>query len=140
MKKRIRRKVGDVFQISLPNGRYAYGRIYRDASVGIYRKITDEPRNPPIGSRDFMFHVGMYDDIIKSGEFPIVGRDPFENSESEWPPPNFIKDQISGEYSVYHKGEIRKASESECKGLEEAAVWDSHHIVDRIMHNSDHGS
>lgn len=136
MKKRIRRKVGDVVQISLPDGRYAYGRLYRDASVGVYRTITNEPQNPPIGSRDFMFHVGIYEDVIRSGEFPVVGRDPFDDPESEWPPPNYIKDKISGEYSIYHKGEIREASESECKGLEEAAVWHSHHIVDRIMQNS----
>ena len=140
MKKKIRRRVGDVFQLSLPDGRYAYGRIYRDASVGIYRTITDEPQNPPIGSRDFIFHVGMYDDIITSGQCPIVGRDPFENPESEWPPPYYMKDKISGEYSLYHKGEIRPASEFECRGLEEAAVWDLHHIVDRIMQNSDQSS
>lgn len=133
MPKKIRFKVGDVFQISLPDGKYAYGRIYRDASVGVYEQVSDLPGEPPIGSRAFMFIVGMYEDVLTSGKCPIVGFDGFEDEQSQWPPPNFIKDKISGKYSIYYKGEIRRASEEECKGLEEAAVWDLHHIVDRIM-------
>jgi hypothetical protein len=131
--RKIRPKVGDVIQIALPDGRYAYGRIYKDASVGIYRQVTNEPDQPPVGSRDFMFNVGIYDDIVTSGECPIVGHDPFKDSESSWPAPNCIIDPISGEYSIYHKGEIRAASEVECEGLEEAAVWDLQHIISRIM-------
>jgi len=133
-KKKIRPKIGDVFQIALPNGKYAYGRIYNDASVGIYRTVTDKPSMPPIGSRDFLFNVGMYDDVLKSGECPIVGQDKFTNGESDWPLPQYIKDIITGEYSIYYKGKIRKSSKKECKGLEETAVWGMEHIIPRIMH------
>jgi hypothetical protein len=132
-KKKIKFKVGDVFQISLSNGKYTYGRVYRDASVGIYNHISERPNEPPIGSRDFMFIVGMYDDVLSSGKCPIIGYDGFEDQESEWPPRYFIKDKISGKYSIYYKGEIKPSSEEECEGLEEAAVWDLHHIVDRII-------
>jgi hypothetical protein len=86
-KKTILAKVGDVFQIGLLNGKYAYGRVYKDASVGVYREITDSPNLPPIGSRDFLFNVGMYKDILSSDEFPIVGFNPFKDGESAWPPP-----------------------------------------------------
>ncbi len=133
MSKKHEIKVGDVFQISLPNGKYAYGRVYKDASVGIYRQVTDEPRQPPIGSRDFLFYVGLYQDVLKSGKWPIIGHDKFENSESAWPPPYCIKDILSGEYEIYHKGAIKKSTAEDCRDLEEAAVWDSPHIVDRIM-------
>lgn len=133
MKKNVRVKLGDVFEIPLPNGKYAYGRVYDDAGVGIYKKISTSPNSPPIGSREFIFHVGMYSDILKSGEWRIVGNDPFQKGESEFPPPFFIKDALSGEFSIYHKGEIKEFSEEKCKNLEEAAVWDSYHIVERIM-------
>lgn len=123
---------GDVFQISLPNGQFAYGRVYRDASVGIYRKITDKMNQPPIGSRDFMFFVGMYEDVLSKGKVPIVGKDPFDNEEASWPPPYSIKDKITGAYRLYHKGKMRPSSKSEAAGLEPAAAWDLHHIVDRI--------
>jgi hypothetical protein len=32
-----RPKVGDIVEINLPDGQYAYGRVLRDASIGIYR-------------------------------------------------------------------------------------------------------
>ena len=67
-------RVGDIFQIPLPNGRFAYGKVFRDASVGIYDTIFDAPAQPPIKS-SFAFIVGLYDDILKSGVWPIIGHE-----------------------------------------------------------------
>ena len=53
--------------------------------------------------------------------------------KQNWPPPAFIKDPISGEFSIYYKREIRPSDKDECKNLERAAVWEYAHIVDRIM-------
>lgn len=131
--KRIKPKLGDVLEIPLPNGAFAYGRLYNDAGFGVYNKITESPKHPPIGLRDFLFNVGIYDDIARNGEWEIVGNDPFGTDECTYPPPTFILDSLSGEYSIYYKGEIVPASESECAGLEETAVWDSHHIIERIL-------
>ena len=135
-KKRKRQiaKVGDVFEIALPDGRFAYGRVYRDVGVAIYRRISRIPNTPPIGSRDFLFQVGMYRAVLTNCEVRIVGRDPFTKGEDEWPPPKCIKDVLSGGFEIYHKGKIRESSATECKGLERSAVWDLHHIVDRILH------
>jgi hypothetical protein len=90
------------------------------------------PAEPPINSA-FAFIVGLYDDILKSGIWPIVSHEPFSSVEAEWPPPACIKDVISGGYSIFHKGEIRTSTKSECVGLETAAVWDADHVIDRIM-------
>ena len=132
--KKIRPKIGDVFQITLPNSKYAYGRVYKDASIGIYKYLSDEPNSPPIGSRDFLFIVGMYNDLLKTGELPIIGQDKFTSEESAWPPPTFIKDPISGAYSIYYQGLIRDAKVGEWIALECAAVWDLNHIIERILH------
>jgi hypothetical protein len=126
-------KVGDVFQIPLPDGRFAYGRVYKDASVGIYTAVTREPFHPPIGSRDFIFTVGLYKYVLEDGEWPIVGFDPFAPSESEWPPPNYVRDVISGTYQIYHQGKLKDASASDAAGLEQAAVWDAPDVIDRIV-------
>lgn len=126
-------KVGDVFEIPLPDGRFAYGRIYRDASIGIYREVSEKPKSPRIGSRDFLFTVGMYSDVPSINNWPKVGKDPFPTTESEWPPPMFVRDVISGSYQIYHKGTFRDADPGEASDLEEAAVWDSDHIIDRIV-------
>jgi immunity protein 26 of polymorphic toxin system len=124
-------KLGDVVQITLPTDRYAYGRVLRDASVAFYRETTDDPGQPPIGSRDFQFVVGVYDDVLKDS--PVVGHDPSRHPEEDWPPPYCVRDPISGEVKLYHKGAMRPASAEECEGLEPAAVWDLQHLVDRLM-------
>jgi hypothetical protein len=128
--RRRRPNVGDVVQIDLPGGRYASGRVLRDASIAIYGRVSDLPAEPPIGSRDYAFVVGVYDDAVSA--WPVVGHDPSRNADDDWPPPNVINDSITGEVSIYHKGVIRPASGEECEGLEPAAVWDSHHIIERI--------
>jgi hypothetical protein len=128
----IRPKAGDVFQIPLPDDRLAYGKVFRDASVGVYEQVFNSIQELPIES-SFAFIVGLYDDILKSGAWPIIGHEPFESEEAEWPPPCVVKDIISGSYSIYHKGQLRPSTEGECQGLEAAAVWDSHHVVDRIL-------
>jgi len=120
-------RVGDIFEIPLPNGRFAYGKVFRDASVGIYETVSDTPMRPPIQSA-FAFVVGLYEYILADGIWSIVGQEPFESTDAEWPPPYFIKDPISGDYSRYHKGVITESSETECRGLEQAAVWDADDI------------
>ena len=124
---------GDVFQIPLPDGRFAYGRVYDDASVGIYCEISDEPFQPPLGSRSFLFTVGLYSDILEKGEWEIIAKDPFTIEESTWPPPYYVKDDFFGNYQIYHQGVLRPAEPQEIIGLEKAAVYDKHHIVERII-------
>ena len=66
---------GSVIQLPLPDGRFAYGRVYRDAAVCFYRYATRLPSEPPIGLRNFAFCVGVYDDVVASWE--VVGVDGF---------------------------------------------------------------
>jgi hypothetical protein len=135
--KKKRPKVGSVVEIPLPTGKYAYGRLYEDAGIGIYRKISVRPGNPPVGSRDFLFVVGVYEDVLTSGKWPVVGEDSFPSGEDTWPPPSCIIDPISGEYSIYRHGKITPALPEECQGLEIAAVWGANHIVDRILNGGE---
>jgi hypothetical protein len=126
-------QVGDVIQVTLPSGRYAYGRVLRDASVAFYRKTTAEPGVPPVGSRDYQFVVGVYDDVLTSEDVSVVGHDPSQDHEDDWPPPSSIRDPISGAMRIYHHGQMRDATTEETKGLEPAAVWDLNHLTDRLM-------
>lgn len=114
--RRRRPNVGDVIQIELPCGRYAYGRVLRDASVAFYRQTSTRPGEAPIGSREYQFVVGVYDDLLKAEDWPIVGKDPSHNPDEDWPPPQRVTDPITKAVSVYHKGAIRPA----------------HHLVGRL--------
>ena len=127
---RRRPNVGDVVQFQLPDGSWAYGRVLHDASVAFYRGRSREPGEPPIGSREFEFVVGVYDDVL--GEAEVVGHDPSVSEREDWPPPNFIPDPISGSYQIYERGQTRPASPDECLGLERAAVWDRAHLLERL--------
>jgi hypothetical protein len=126
-------QVGDVIQLTLPSGRYAYGRVLRDASVAFYSETTAEPGLPPLGSRDYQFVVGVYDDVLTSAGVAVVGHDPSQAPEDDWPPPNSIRDPISGAMRIYHHGHMRAVTPGESEGLEPAAVWDFHHLIDRLM-------
>jgi hypothetical protein len=129
--------VGDIFQVPLPDGRFAYGKVFRDASVGIYDTVFDSPVKLPIKS-PFAFFVGLYKYILEDGIWPIVGHEPFASTDEEWPPPYFIRDVISGDFSLYHKGVIRPSLETECRGLEEAAAWDADDVIDRIVRTNEY--
>ncbi|MDR6726142.1 hypothetical protein J2W91_004648 [Paenibacillus amylolyticus] len=125
-------KLGDIYAIPLPNGKFAFGRRLKDASIAIYDHIGDSIEALP-KEEDYQFTVGVYDDVLKSGNWPFVENRPYLDENEAWPPPACIIDRISGEYSIYHLGEIRTSDRKECEGLEMAAAWDAHHIVDRIM-------
>lgn len=68
-----------------------------------------------------------------SRRIPVVGRDPFSDEESSWPPPQYVKDAISGAYSLYHKGAMRPSTAAECAHLEPVAAWRLTQIVSRIV-------
>ncbi|RHW42309.1 hypothetical protein D1B31_04785 [Neobacillus notoginsengisoli] len=130
--KRIRIKIGDVYAIPLPNGKYAFGRIFKDGGIGIYKYIGENIEDIP-KVEEYQFIVGIYEYVLKSGDWTVVENRPFKSDGEAFPPPFCIIDSISGEYSIYQKGEIRSATKSECEGLEVAAVWADNHIIDRIM-------
>ena len=125
-------RIGDVVQFALPNGRFAYGRVLTEG-VAFYRETTDEPGQPPVGSRDYQFVVGVYDDVVRSPEHPVVGHDPSADDEDDWPPPQCVRDVISGGWSIYHKGEMRPSSAEQCSGMEPVAAWDERHLVERLL-------
>lgn len=90
-----------------------------------------QPGQPPVGSRDFAFCVGVYRDLVLRWE--RVGLDPLSDDEDDgWPPPTAVQDPISGAFRIYQRGEMRSATADEAAGLEAAAVWDEQHLLPRL--------
>jgi len=126
-----RPKPGAVIRLALPDGRFAFGRVYRDATVCWYGDAGFDPDSPPIGSRDFLFCTGVSDDAVKG--WTVCGLDPFQPDEDDgWPPPTSVRDPITGRFKIYYRGAMREADEAEAATLEPAAVWDEHHLVGRL--------
>ena len=129
-KRRLR--LGDIYEIPLSDGNNAYGRLYKGYTLAIYNKTCNSVDELPL-NEDYMCLVAVYKDLLQDGLWPIVGFRGFQNEEDAWPPPKCVVDALTGEGSLYYKGEIIPCSYEECKDLEIAAVWDRHHLVDRLM-------
>jgi|BioPla2DNA2_1021312.scaffolds.fasta_scaffold48827_3 hypothetical protein len=129
-KRRLR--LGDIYEIQLPNGMNAYGRLFKECTLGIYaircKSINELPEN-----EIYECYVAVYKDLLQNGEWKIVGNRKFESEDDAWPPPKCIIDSITKVGSLYYKGVVTPCSYEECKDLEVASVWDKHHLVDRLM-------
>ena len=134
MKKRLR--LGDIYEIPLPNGKNAYGRLYREYTLGIYKSRCDSVDELP-SKEEYEFFVGVYKDLLQDGKWEIVGNRKFDNDEESWTPPRCVVDAITKKGSLYYKGEISPCTYDECKNLEVVAAWDRHHVIDRLMGKAD---
>jgi hypothetical protein len=132
--RRIRYAMGDVVQIPLSDGRFAFGRVLNDAAIAVYAIVSREtkPVEEVVGS-EIAFCVGVFDTAIRDGSWPIIGSCAFQNDEDSWPPPTFVQDVIDPrKYSICEKGEVRPASAKEVRGLEPAQIYKPEHLVERI--------
>ena len=90
MKKRLR--LGDIYEIPLPNGKNAYGRLYREYTLGIYKSRCDSVDELP-SKEEYEFFVGVYKDLLQDGKWEIVGNRKFDNDEESWPPPRCVVEE-----------------------------------------------
>jgi hypothetical protein len=128
-------KVGDVLQLSLPDGQFAYGRMLRDGSVAFYREMSQRPASPPIGSRDYQFVVGVNSGEVTRDDVPIVGHDRAASDDDDFAPNGSIQDPITGAMSIYdfRTWSITPSTPEATAGLEPVAAWSLDHVVDRLM-------
>ncbi len=127
-----RLKLGDIYEIELPNGKKAYARLFKEYTLALYNGVYDDYTEVPLEESYFRY-IGVYKDLLTDGVWKIVGNRPFSNEDDAWPLPKVVVDAISGKGSLYYKGEIKHCSFEECKDLEVVAVWDRNHVIDMLM-------
>ena len=134
MAKTRRYKVGDVVMIPLEDGKSAFGRIFDDATVAIYRCVADTfPGLKHIVSSGILFFAAFFDTAVRSGEWPVVGSVPFADDESSWPPPRYVEDVLNpGSYQLYERGDMRPATEEEVEGLDEFVMYKPEQLKAKI--------
>lgn len=81
VKRRRRIKLGDMYAIPLPNGKFAFGRRFKDAAIAIYKHTGETIEDVPL-NEEYQFTVGIYDYVLKSDDWPIITNRPFENEEA----------------------------------------------------------
>lgn len=129
-KKRL--ELGDIYEIALPNGKNAYGRLYKEYVLAIYKDRCNSINELQLDG-EYDFFIGVYKDLLQDGEWKIVGNKKFENDEDAWAPPQCAVDAITKIGSLYYKGELIPCTYDECKNLEIVAAWDRQHVIDRLM-------
>lgn len=125
-----RKKVGDIYAILLPNGKYAFARLLRDLNVGIYNHLGENAQDIP-NEDSYMFIVGVYKFVLN--EWVYVLHRPFPCSEDEFPPPRCVVDVIGKKYYIYNNGKMTLSDRETCCSLERVAAWDNNQLIDRIM-------
>lgn len=127
-----RLKLGDIYEINLPSGKKAYGRLFKEYTLafynGFYRSFSELPNDA-----GYYRFICVYKDLLQDNEWKVVGNRPFQSEEEAWPPPACVVDAITLKGSLYYKGKITPCTYAECKDLEIAAVWDRSHVVDMLM-------
>lgn len=134
MAKGQRRKLGNIYAIPLPDGTYAFGRLHKGVVVAIAKEKSLNMNDIP-DFRNIDFFVSVYNDVLTDGEWPKVGYMPFSEGEDIIGPKTYIYDNVADRYEIYYDGVITIVPKEECLGLEVTAVWDRHHVVDRLMGN-----
>lgn len=140
-RKKVKVATGDVVAVPLPVGGYAFMRVLRDSAFEVFRchstALVDIAylRNCPVS----FYKVGT-DEAIRKGDWPIIGRIPFDNEDQEWGPPfatAYVVEKnwwTMGRPRISHRGEVRDATPEEVAGMEVLGVSNRPElIVDSIV-------
>jgi hypothetical protein len=116
--------LGAIIAIPLPDGRFAYAKIFRDYDFGVYDYISEqiEPAYEII-KHEIIFFQSATDSAVKSGDWPIIGEEPFQDDESSWGPPKAAGVLPGDGMSLVgpllsYRGTLKNAKVEEVLGLE----------------------
>lgn len=132
--KKQRLQMGAIVEIRLDDDHSAYGRVVSKSELVFYdlrAKSDKQPTVAEIVNAKVAFRIWVMNHAVKSGRWPIVEVVPLEPALLT-PPPYFMQDAFTNEFSLYIDGDIRPATRKECMGLECAAAWDPEHVEDRL--------
>jgi hypothetical protein len=141
---RLRYSIGSIIAVPLPDRRYAFAKVFKNMALGVYDFLSKkvEPASE-VTKHKIVFYQSATDEPIRTGQWPIIGEEPFTDEESSWAPPRAVG-PVPGlpidphVLRIEHRGESRKASLSEVAGLDISTL--SHEpelfvniVVDRLV-------
>lgn len=133
--------LGSIIGIPLPDGRFAYVKVFNDSTFGIYDLLSNAllPIVDVIRNR-FSFYQASTDVAIKSGEWPVIGAEPFADEDSAWPPPQatcYVRETnewTMGEIPrLNDRGQMRVATLDEVRGLDIMSVCHRPELLVKII-------
>ncbi len=133
--KRQQRTVGAIVKIPLANGYHSYARILED-ELAFYDIYTQKEESEAyILSCPLLFIAMIFDDVITKGYWEKVSKAiPLETHlQAENLPLMYRQDIITKKFELVYLDRLEPATEEQCKGLEEWAVWTAEGIEHRLL-------
>jgi hypothetical protein len=134
MKKTSILQAGTFIRIPLNDGSFGYGRILSNPYVAFYNYRTMEPFFDlvVIGSKPLLFTQAVR--LFDYNRWGNIGWDDLDGEVAK-PVVRFVQDIIDFKKCTIFdtEGMRRDAVPEECIGLERAAVWEMHHIEERLL-------
>ncbi|MES2774218.1 MAG: Imm26 family immunity protein [Bacteroidota bacterium] len=137
--KRKKQKIreGAIIKIDISDNRVVFARQF-SLDIGVYDFVSKNENLhslEEIITKDIFCYCAIYDSIITSGIFEIIGNIPLTEAEIEKIPPKFH--QELGNYKdcriFWADGRERKVWPEECVGLERSSVWGMDSLKERIQ-------
>lgn len=127
-------EVGNVVEVALADGSFAYGVVLTGVLIAFARQTHEvRPEITPALFDPVSFRVWVMKYAIGKNGWPMVGR--IEVTPAIASPPTFYRyDMISKKF--YHYVDCVNdipVERKDCIGLECAAVWDPPHVADRLL-------
>jgi hypothetical protein len=125
---------GTFVRIPLADGTFGYGRLLDPPYVAIYNYRTNQPSDDldTIASQPVMFTPSVRTIGLKN--WTPIGKRELEEKLKQ-PIVRFMQDIADfRNCTIYDTAGLeRTAAPEECVGLERAAVWETHHVEERIL-------
>ena len=135
--KRQRSPPGSIVKIDLKNGYYNYAQIVEN-SIAFFDIYTKDPELEDLSillEKLVLFILEVYRDVISTRLWLKVGKLPIRE-DLKILPMQCIQDELDEtQLELYNPntGEVTQATREECEGLETCAVWEAHHVEERII-------
>lgn len=122
---RAKYQLGEIVAIPLPDGRFGYGRMYRDLNIGIYQSVSESLLDAAQVRAFSITRIVFFDpDLGTSPPWSVIGSHPFTDQEDAWGPPR------RHSYWVYHKGTLREPkSLDELNSIDDLYFHEPHEVI-----------
>ncbi len=129
---RRKQKEGDVFQVELGDGRYAFGIVAAGDEHAFFDFCAlTIPRVDEVVATKVAFRIWGPADAISSGRWKVLGNIPLSGSLAE---PGSYRNQPVGsnQLYLYRGGSRTPATVEDVKDLEATAWWNAEHVEQRL--------
>ena len=123
---------GNIFEVTLPSGGFAYGMVIDFPLVAFFDvRFIERPPIADIISRSVVFRIWVMRSCLSRTGWPVVGSACVPDALRQ--PPDFYKfDRIARRFFLCRGHCDEPATREQCLGLECAAVWSAVHVESRL--------